>query len=417
MTNFSYDIAAGFICHCLPGFAGYNCSVNVDECESAPCHHGGSCQDHVNSFQCLCPEGFTGVLCEVDINECDSNPCQNGAMCEDAANSYRCHCPMSEPGQEPWGGRDCDVKLLGCRQHQCQHGATCVPILNIDRGHSYICICPPGWGAERCNTLTTFSFNIEGYVHMQLPVVKNSTKQEAADKTQGLHMQLRFRSTLPSMVLYYRGTMEHFLSLELVDGSLQATVNSGSLLKVVYPSPVNDGEWHQVTVTMDEGLVLTVKGPGCKEGCQVRNEGHNHLIFLQPSFFQQLYIGGVPLEYASHLSSGKGYIGCMEDLKVDHKLLLPQDLIREENKGLELGCSKKNWCSEDICLEHGQCVDMWVHANCVCYRPYYGSHCEKGNGSYIYKGLLSKILFMDCWMIYLALNLKKDNPDSFVVPK
>uniref|UniRef100_A0A3B3U8B1 Protein crumbs homolog 1-like n=1 Tax=Poecilia latipinna TaxID=48699 RepID=A0A3B3U8B1_9TELE len=322
---------------------------------------------------------LTGDNCSVNVDECESapNPCQNGATCEDAANSYRCHCPTTERDQEPWGGRDCDVKLLGCQQHQCQHGATCLPILNVAGGHSYICMCSPGWGGERCNTLTTFSFNIEGYVLMQLPVFRNKTKREAAEKIQALHMQLRFRSTLPNMLLYYRGTMEHFLSLELVDGTLQATLSSGKVLKVVYPIPVNDGEWHQVTVTMNDGLVMTVTGPSCKEECQVRNEGHNHLIFLQPRFFQQLYIGGIPRNYSSHLSNGKGFIGCMEDLKVDHTLLLPQDLIREENKGLELGCSKRDWCSEGVCLERGQCVDMWVHANCVCHRPYYGSRCEK----------------------------------------
>uniref|UniRef100_A0A3B4U7A9 Protein crumbs homolog 1-like n=1 Tax=Seriola dumerili TaxID=41447 RepID=A0A3B4U7A9_SERDU len=374
-ANFTYEGAAGFICHCLPGFTGDNCSVNVDECEVAPCQHGGSCQDLINSYQCVCPSGFTGVHCEVDINECDSHPCQNGASCEDAANAYRCHCPPPEPDQEPWGGRDCDVRLVGCQQHQCQHEAGCVPMLTDDGEQSYACLCPPGWSGERCNTSTTFSFNSEGYIHMQLPVSKNRTRREADDH--GLHMQLRFKSTLPDMVLYYRGTVEQFVSLELVSGSLQAWVKAGKVLHVVYPGPVNDGEWHQVSVTMDERLVLSIKGPGCEEGCRVKNEGHNHLIFLQPSSFQQLYVGGAPQEYLAHTTSGRGFVGCMEDLYVDHKLLLPQDLIREENHGLELGCTKTDWCQEDPCLQRGQCVDMWVRASCQCQRPFYGESCER----------------------------------------
>uniref|UniRef100_A0A3P8T7V9 Crumbs cell polarity complex component 2b n=1 Tax=Amphiprion percula TaxID=161767 RepID=A0A3P8T7V9_AMPPE len=391
-ANFSYETAAGFICHCLQGFTGDNCSVNVDECESAPCQHGGSCQDLVNSYQCVCPDGFTGVHCEVDIDECDSRPCQNGATCEDAANSYWCHCSPPEPGQEPWGGRDCDVRLVGCQQHQCQHQAGCVPILTDYGVHSYTCLCPPGWTGERCNTSTTFSFSSEGYIHLQLP---------------GLHMQLRFRSTLPNMVLYYRGTLERFFSLELAEGSLQAKVKSGKVLQAIYAGPVNDGEWHQVTVTMDERLVLTVKGPGCEEGCQVKNEGHNHLIFLQPSSFQQLYVGGAPQEYLSNLSSRNGFLGCMEDLQVDRKLLLPQDLIREENKGLELGCTKKDWCEDDPCMQHGQCVDMWVHASCQCHRPYYGQHCEKAFPAWTFGH--------ENTTSYSAFNISETHGDNFTI--
>lgn len=330
-----------------------------------------------------------GVHCEVDINECDSNPCKNGATCEDAANSYRCHCPVLEPVHEPWGGPDCDVRLVGCWQHQCQHGAGCVPVLIKNGEHGYTCVCPAGWTGGHCNTSTTFSFNSEGYVHMQLPVFKNKTKPNV------LHMQLRFRSTLPDMVLYYRGTVENFVSLELVKGSLQAKVKSGKLLWANYPGPVNDGEWHTVTVTMDERLVLAVKGPGCEEGCQVKNEGRNHLIFLQSSSFQQLYIGGAPQKYVGNLSSGKAFIGCMEDFQVDYKLLLPQDLIREENSGLELGCTKPDWCGEDPCMQRGQCVDMWVGASCQCHRPYYGENCGKGRSKHLTSASTEKKGFLD----------------------
>ncbi|KAM8886098.1 protein crumbs homolog 2b isoform 2-T2 [Spinachia spinachia] len=407
-ANFSYEEAAGFICRCLPGFTGDSCSVNVDECESSPCQHGGTCQDLVSAYQCVCPDGFAGVHCEVDINECDSNPCQNGAMCEDAANSYKCHCPEPEPGQQPWGGQDCNLSLVGCQHHQCQHEAGCVPLLTDDGAHTYTCLCHPGWAGEHCNTSTTFSFNSKGYVRMQLPFSPNRTNRETKDQdSYGLHMQLRFKSTLEDMVLYYRGTKDSFISLELVGGSLWARVKSGKVLQVIYRGLVNNGEWYRATVTMDERLVLVVKGPGCEENCLVKNESYNHLIFLQPSSLQQLYVGGAPLEYLPHTSSERGFIGCMEDLQVDHKLLLPQDLIREENQALELGCRKKDWCKDDPCMQRGECVDMWVQPSCQCNRPYYGKSCEKGYPSWTFG--------LENTTSYVGFNITQTHGDNFTI--
>lgn len=317
---------------------------------------------------------YAGTHCEVDINECDSHPCQNGATCTDGASFYTCRCPAPQPGEEPWGGRDCQVRLLGCRQHRCQHSTACVPLLRDGGEQAYSCVCSPGWAGELCNTSTTFSFGSEGFVQVQLPLPPRGTPAEARDYVPRLHMQLRFRSTLPDMLLLSRGTQEHHASLELVGGSLLARLKAGKVLQVVYPRPLNDGEWHQVTVSVGDGLLLAVTGSSCEGACQVKNEGHNHLIFLQPGSFQQLYVGGAPWGE----SANRSFIGCMEDLRVDHKLLLPQDLIREENRGLQLGCTKRDWCAEEPCTQRGRCVDMWVRASCVCRRPHYGDKCEKG---------------------------------------
>lgn len=64
------------------------CHLSPQECESAPCLNGGSCQDLVNAFECICLSGYTGEFCEVDIDVCaepllNSSLCFNGGKCVD----------------------------------------------------------------------------------------------------------------------------------------------------------------------------------------------------------------------------------------------------------------------------------------------------------------------------------------------
>lgn len=87
-------------------------SLNLNECNSNPCQHGGTCQDLYNAYNCLCPPNwevligvsdnkrnkflnlnFQGPNCENDVNECDKFRgtelgCQNDAKCVNTPGSY-----------------------------------------------------------------------------------------------------------------------------------------------------------------------------------------------------------------------------------------------------------------------------------------------------------------------------------------
>ncbi|XP_035671980.1 fibropellin-1-like, partial [Branchiostoma floridae] len=108
--------------------------INFDECSSAPCQNGATCQDGFYSFTCQCAPGFTGTLCETDINECSSAPCRNGATCQDGANSFTCQCV---PG---YVGTLCVTDIDECSSAPCQNGATCQDGVN-----SFTCQCAPGY--------------------------------------------------------------------------------------------------------------------------------------------------------------------------------------------------------------------------------------------------------------------------------
>lgn len=93
-------------CFCL--ITGKRCEIDIDECTSNPCQHGGICKDHLNGYTCKCQTGYTGANCEDNINDCAMNPCKHGGSCIDLVNAYKCVCEL------PYTGVDCEEKLDPC---------------------------------------------------------------------------------------------------------------------------------------------------------------------------------------------------------------------------------------------------------------------------------------------------------------
>ncbi|XP_065104358.1 protein crumbs homolog 2b isoform X1 [Paramisgurnus dabryanus] len=373
-SDFTYEHAAGYLCQCLAGFTGENCSVNVNECESVPCQNKGACEDLINAYRCLCAPGFTGVVCEINIDECETEPCQNGARCEDAINGYTCYCPSPAPDQLPWGGHDCNITLTGCVNDPCRNGATCIPTLHEDE-HRYTCTCPSGFYGDTCEIPTTFSLT---GTYLVVDVLQSNRSRRQAG-IQGPSVQLRFRTTLHDVIIFYRGSREHFFTLELSGGNLLSRAESGDLnLTAQLKGDFSDGLWHGVMVSVDEKLILSL----IAENKTAEDKGHNHLLSFQPHGLKKAYIGGVPQENLNKTLSGTGFVGCLEDLLMDSQPVLPHNF--ETELDVQVGCERTEWCHPDPCSDRGRCVDLWSNYTCECRRPYYGHNCSEEHSSWTF---------------------------------
>ncbi|KAM5331107.1 protein crumbs homolog 2 isoform 2-T3 [Glossophaga mutica] len=347
---FSFRHAAGFLCRCPPGFEGDDCSVDVDECASGPCLSGGRCQDLPNGFQCHCPDGYTGLTCQEDVDECLSEPCLHGGACDDIVAGYLCRCP------EAWGGRDCSVQLTGCQGHTCPPAATCTP--TFESGvHSYLCHCPPGTHGPSCGQNTTFSVVAGNPVRVSVPAGVR------------LGLALRFRTTLPAGSLAIRTDMQDSLKLELAlaAATLQATLRSHGDVVLVLRLPdlsLNDGQWHQVEVTLGLGILeLRLWHQGCPAQLCVASSSAapapTAATAMPPAGSCSVQLGGA------------AFAGCLQDVRVDGHLLLPEGL----GENVLLGCKRREQCQPPPCAHGGACVDLWTHFLCDCPRPYSGPTC------------------------------------------
>ncbi|KAF1503940.1 hypothetical protein FQV18_0013992, partial [Eudyptula minor novaehollandiae] len=382
-----------YSCACWPGYTGQHCEEDVDECATDPCHNGGVCFERSNQayygtrpdfpsnfsysqaagFLCSCQPGFAGVECAVNINECEEGPCKNGAVCEDGIADYTCHCAPSQDGII-WGGKNCSVKLTGCQTHDCQNEALCIPTYQAE-SHGHLCQCQPGFYDATCSTPTTFSFASRGYLLIELPV-NNQSRRDVADQLASV--SLRFRTTLPSAILFYRGHEAEYLFLELFDGILHAGLKRED---VEYPLfleglRVDDGRWHKVEVVLHSTMQLKLWHDSCDAGVCLQSSPVPHGNALILHAFLNMYVGGAEDPMASNTLSQQGFVGCLEDFQVDAEAVLPGDLPVGESSPVKRGCDRTEWCLSQPCFHGGLCVDLWATFRCDCSRPYGGPACS-----------------------------------------
>lgn len=49
-----------YSCECAPGWEGFSCEINTNDCRSSPCANNGTCVDKLAGYECNCAFGYTG---------------------------------------------------------------------------------------------------------------------------------------------------------------------------------------------------------------------------------------------------------------------------------------------------------------------------------------------------------------------
>ncbi|XP_062486113.1 basement membrane-specific heparan sulfate proteoglycan core protein isoform X6 [Pezoporus occidentalis] len=277
----------------------------------------------INGKRLELPYGF---LRSRGVGQCRGrSPCA-GAVCVHGGRCLRPAAPGAAPScrcQPGFSGPRCEQEEEGCPRQPCLHGGTCT---------GTACLCPPGYSGPLCQHRLAleleqdwqegsggsdapgqFSVSLQDGSYLALPAHLLPRGPPEAPET--MELELRTGSA-EGLVLWHGaepsegGKAKDFIGLGLKDGHLVFSYQLGSGEgTIISEDPINDGEWHRVTVTR-EGRRGQLQVDG-EEPVSGESPGTNIMANTEGS----IYVGGAP--DPPSLTAGKyrsGITGCLRGL-------------------------------------------------------------------------------------------------------
>ncbi|XP_028394701.1 protein crumbs homolog 1-like [Dendronephthya gigantea] len=333
----------GYLCVCQPGYEGFNCEIEIDECQLyQPCFSNGtkSCSDNINNYTCNCLDGYTGRNCSEDIDECSPFPCNNGT-CQNLIAQYKCICDSN------YTGVNCENMIDACTAlSPCKNGATC----NVTSDFNITCTCAAGFSGKFCTNRTTLGF--DGTSSMTVSISETTA-----------NISFSFRTIFSNGAL-----VSHTSSwaLSLVFGKLILACGASSSCEVRESGVLTDSNWHRVKVVMNESHVTAEVGSSksCVQRCG--SSRTRRAVDSSPKLVVGANVGD---------SNQPKYIGGIRDFSVNDVKYYP-GVAGVVDDGLVPNFQRKNICSPDPCL-NGACKDLWTRYSCECDRFWTSTNCTE----------------------------------------
>nr|CAD7600003.1 unnamed protein product [Timema genevievae] len=279
---------------------------------------------------------------------------------------------LGAPGLSRASVAGCPQTEQVCNTHEstfrCWEHGTCVGSFSEPR-----CECNPGWTGPSCLSQTVpTTFNTQSYVKYALSFEPDHFSTQ---------LQLRFRTREKDGELF-RVSDQHnreYGILEIMDGHLHFRYNLNSLRskeRDVWLSAVTvaDGKWHGAKVSR-YGSAVTMQldgGEGRRYNETFLFEGHQWLVVDK----QEGVFAGGKAEYTGVRTfevHSDYHRGCLDDIRLNGKHLpLPPAMNGTEwgqatmARNLQRNCPSNKPCMNVICPEPFECVDSWNDYECTC---------------------------------------------------
>ena len=196
-------------------------------------------------------------------------------------------------------------------------------------------------------------------------VTPNSSVEFHIESKETFLLQLKFRTYQQDGMLAYAEASNAYLYILLRSGHLEIelAIDGCDPTSFKVERDISDGQWHNVMCSVSKTELLFM----VDQGQEIRLADPN--LQRLGTFKQLLLIGQAPARYP-----WPGFIGCVDDLRIDGKLVWP-----EKTSNVVSGvCAASDNCFPNPCLHGGRCDDKGYGFLCMCTGTFHrGARCEE----------------------------------------